>query len=59
MNKKIKTFLPFLFAQLFMTSCKEWIKFDITRYAFVFVLTLVVGIIGFIFVAINGRDKNN
>jgi len=36
-----------------------WIEFDIKRYVFSFIISLVIGVIGLIIMAINGGSKNN
>jgi hypothetical protein len=41
-----------------LTSCSSWIEFDIKRYAFGFIITLVIGIIGLIIMGISGGNKN-
>lgn len=41
-----------------LTSCSSWIEFDIKRYAFGFIITLVIGIVGLIIMGISGGNKN-
>tara|TARA_B110000114_G_scaffold19160_1_gene18376 strand:+ start:957 stop:1136 length:180 start_codon:yes stop_codon:yes gene_type:complete len=40
-----------------LTSCKEWLEFDLSRYAFGFISSLVIGGIGLIIMAINNGNK--
>ncbi len=58
MKKRLKIIAAFSFLLIFLTSCQKWLEFDSSRYAFVFVLSLVIGVIGLIYMAINGGDKN-
>jgi len=57
MKHRLKITALFVFLTIFMTGCKEWIKFDLSRLAFGFIFTLIIGVIGLIVMAISGGNK--
>ena len=58
MKSKFLRILLMFFVSLSLFSCSSWIEFDLKRYAFGFIITLVIGVIGLIIMAINGGNKN-
>jgi len=59
MKHHLKIITLFFFLTFVMTGCKEWIIFDLSRMTLAFIISLIVGIIGFILAAINGGNKKN
>ncbi len=57
MKSKLTMIALFAFMTIILTGCKEWIKFDLSRLAFGFIFTLVIGIIGLIIMALGGGNK--
>jgi len=55
----LKSILILVITSSLLTSCMAWIEFDIKRYVFSFIISLVIGVIGLIIMAINGGSKNN
>ncbi|MEA1896621.1 MAG: hypothetical protein U9N53_03025 [Bacteroidota bacterium] len=58
MKQKLTIFLLVLFLIFPLMGCMEWIKFDLSRLAFGFILTLVIGVIGLIVMALRGGNKD-
>ncbi|RFN58411.1 hypothetical protein [Marixanthomonas ophiurae] len=56
-SKFVRIILLFI-VSLTISSCSSWIEFDLKRYAFGFIITLVIGVIGLIIMAISGGNKN-
>ena len=54
---KLRITILILFILITFTSCSSWLEFDIKRYAFGFIFTLVLGIIGLIIVGIKGGNN--
>jgi len=57
MIKKIKYLLPTLILLSLLSGCKDYIKFEITRYFSGFFITLIIGVVGLIIVALLGGGK--
>jgi len=57
MKQKLKTIILFSILTISLTGCKEWIMFDLSRLAFGFIFTLVIGVIGLIIMLISGGNK--
>ena len=53
-QKIILTFLLFTYT---LTSGKEYIEFEVKRYLYAFLFTLILGIVGLIAMALKGKDK--
>jgi ABC-type antimicrobial peptide transport system permease subunit len=58
MKQKLLTFLLLFFITILLTSCQKWIEFDLSRMAFGFIFSLVIGVIGLIFMISKGGTKN-
>ena len=58
MKQKLTIILLIFFLILPLMGCMEWIKFDLSRLAFGFILTLVIGVIWLIVVALRGGNKD-
>jgi hypothetical protein len=41
-----------------LSGCQKWIAFDLSRLAFGFILSLVIGLIGLIVMMFKGNDRN-
>ncbi len=59
MINNLKTIFVVAIASCLLTSCSAWIEFDIKRYAFSFFITLIIGVVGMIVMAISGGNRNN
>ncbi len=57
MKSKLTMITLLAFLTIILTGCKEWIKFDLSRLAFGFIFTLVIGIVGLIIMALGGGNK--
>lgn len=58
MRKKILSISLLIILSTSLTGCKEWIMFDISRLAFGFIFTLVIGVIGLIIMGLKGKNNN-
>ncbi len=59
MTKKSHIFLLTIFATFLITSCKDYLKFELTRYFSGFFLTLIIGLVGLIIMGLKGGRKND
>ena len=58
MKSKLTIIITLTFLMVLLTGCKKWMEFDLYRYAFGFIFTLVIGVIGLIIMAIkNGNSE--
>jgi hypothetical protein len=58
MRLKLARILIIVVFSLSITSCSSSIEFDLKRYAFVFITTLVIGVVGLIIAGISGSNNN-
>jgi ABC-type antimicrobial peptide transport system permease subunit len=57
MNRKGRLVTLLIPLAISMTSCRQWFEFDMKRYTFSFIISLLIGLIGLIIISLKGSNK--